>query len=338
MLRKQCWISAGLVLVQIGLAFGVQVQEWATAGSKTQDPASSSAGPVSAGRVNGQAASQEEADAWRAVDQAPTLAEKAALAEKFLQTYPNSGLRASAHYLIANRKYEAGDFDAFVPEAELVVGEIPSAVDLLSRLAFIYAETRQPDKAIDRATRCLTTVDALPIPLGVSPEELANQVFNLKAEANYALGRAYLDKRGTGAAAGDDLNLRKSIGFLRTALSFDPRHDYAWFRLGFAARNANEAGTALMAYAKAVAVGGLAAEPARKELEDLLNRVQSAYPDSEWSRKSAPELIATAVAELEEETARTQEQKDRLAETLAAAMTPAAEPGAVASPENPSPQ
>jgi tetratricopeptide (TPR) repeat protein len=311
-----CVIGFAISLALVGAvsagsrSWGVALQEQAPADETLP------VDPWSLPRVVGEARSQEEWDAWQLIERAATLAESAELARRFIESYPQSGLVPNAHHIVASYLYELGDLDNFTPHAESAIAELPAAVDLLSQLAFIYAESGRADLAIDRATRALEAVEGVQRPPSVAPEVWVGQVYQLKAEANYALGRAHLGKIGRDGDRAQDPNLNKAIDFLETALEYDPRHDYACFRLGFAERNANHAGGALSAYAKAVAIGGVAAGPAQQELEEVLGIVQQTMPDSEWAEKSAQELVAQAGLELQHEASRVRAEQEREAELL----------------------
>lgn len=271
--------------------------------------------PTPAPRVVGEARTPEEWDAWQAITRAPSLAEKAELSRRFLENFPDSGLTANAHYFIAQYLYQTGDVESFVRHAEIALEELPNAVDLLGELAFFYAEQDQPEKAIDRANRALDLLQATNKPVGVTPEAWVDQVYKLRAEANYALGRAYLSRMPSENRS-ESPALSRAVNHLEAALKFDPRHDYAAFRLGFAERNANDAGGALMAYGRAAALGGVAAGPARNQVEDVLGIVKEALPDSEWAEMSADEVVNRAAAQMQEDLTALQQEKQQMVENI----------------------
>lgn len=263
-------------------------------------------------RVVGQARTPEEWEAWQLVERSARLADKAGLAESFLRNYPDSGLTSNAHYIIARNYYQLGDRENFVIHAEEALEELPNSPDLLAQLSFFYAESGQAAQAIDRGNRAIDVIDRVDRPAEVSVSQWVDEVYQIKAEANYAVGRAYLSRMSRTENRAEDPNLKTSIEHLKVALRYDPRHDYACFRLGFAERNANNAGGALMAYGRAVAIGGVAAEPAQSELQDVHTIVKESMPDSEWAEKSPEEIIDQASVELEESVAETQAEKSHL--------------------------
>lgn len=272
--------------------------------------------PVELPRVLGEARTPEEWEAWQLVERSTRLAEKAGLAESFLQNYPDSGLTANAHYIIAQNYYQTGDIENFVLHAEEAIAEIPDAPELLAQLSFFYAENGQAAQAIDRATRSLEVIERVEKPASVPANQWVDQVYQLKAEANYALGRAHLSRMSRTENRAEDPNLKIAIEHLQNTLRYDPRHDYACFRLGFAERNSNNAAGALMAYGKAVVIGGVAAQPAQGQLEDVLSIVKVSMPDSEWAEKSIQEIIDQALGELDKSMVANQQERAQLIQEL----------------------
>jgi len=265
--------------------------------------------PVKPPRIPGRAQTQEEWDAWQRVVQAVDSAQKAELAEGFLKTYPSSGLSSNAHFFIAQRYYELNDVDNFILHAEKALEELPDLVTFLAQLAFFYAERGEAEKAMDRAERALEAVDRLGRPADVPINDFVVQTRQLKAEAKYALGRAYLSQVTTDPEQRpSDPNLLKAVVNLKEALHYDPRHDYASFRLGFAYRNMNNAAGAMKSYARAVALGGVTAEQARTELEEILNIVKEAAPNSAWAQKSVQEIVEEETQDLEQDMAQRQQE------------------------------
>lgn len=264
--------------------------------SATQSGTQETAAPVQ--RVPGRAGSQQELDAWMAINAAAGLADKAALAEDFLKQFPDSGLTPNAHYLIAMNYYQQGQVQDFIQHAEIAVSELPQTFDLLSHLAFYYAETHEPDKAVARANSALTALSGLQKPFGVPAEQWVSEMAQIKAEVNYALGRAYLEYSFKTKDAVAKADLQQAIRYFETALQNDPQHDFANFRMATAMRNTGDVKKTLMYYGRCVAIGGTAAAPARQQLEDVLKIINKSLPNSEWAGKSLDEVVAAARLEL----------------------------------------
>lgn len=315
--RWATWMLTGLATFQ-GTALAVLQQ--------AEQPAQEELPAITQpSRVVGRTAGPEEAAAWQQVQAATDPGQRAQLAQQFLMQFPDSGMTPHAHYVIAQYAYQSGDFSTFATHAEEALKELPFAIDLLSQLAFLYAEQNEPDKAVNRATEALRVLESLQRPAEVSPEIWVEQAYQVRAEANYALGRAHLSRLRSGARS-DDPNLLQAIEYFRTALRYDPRHDYAAFRLGFALRNVSDVDGALRAYGRAVAVGGVTAELARGQIDEVLNIVKRAMPDSDWAKKSVDDVVAEAQAELLQETARVQAEKRGEVDRLMMQQMPAETP------------
>jgi len=261
-------------------------------------------------RVVGQPQSQEQWDTWKMIEQTE-MPEKKDLALAFLQNYPDSGLTANVHFILARYYDGIGDVESYMNHAEKTLAELPDTVDFLARLAFYYSEQGKTPTAIDYANRVLRLADNLEKPDGITVTDFVTQRSRLKAESYYALGRSSLTRQ----------EWQKSVDHLNEALKYDPRHDYACFRLALAQRNLNNAGEALMAYARAVAIGSVAAGPSRSELEKLLKIVSDNMPDSEWPKKSVQDLVQMAAEQLQEDTDRQEQELSLQVKELEAAET-----------------
>jgi tetratricopeptide (TPR) repeat protein len=271
--------------------------------------------PIKPPRIPGRAQSQEEWDAWQRVVQAVDSAQKSELAQGFLKTYPSSGLSSNAHFFIAQRFHEMNDVENFIIHAEKALEELPDLVTVLGQLAFFYAEQGEAEKAINRANRSLEGLKRLERPAGVTARDFVVQTRQMEAEAKYSLGRAHLSQVTTDPAQRPkDPNLLKAVVNLKQALHIDPRHDYASFRLGFAYRNMNNAAGAMKSYARSVVIGGVAAEQAKLELEEILGIVKQAAPESVWAKKSVQDVVDEEALDLEQDLA---QQEQEIAQQVA---------------------
>ena len=313
----------------------VQAQNPVGPEAQPAQPAQSAPTPGPSPRVVGEPQSQEEWGAWQLIENTPAPTEKATLALQFLDNYPESGLAPNAHYLIAEYDYQAGNFASFVEHGEKAVAELPGAADLLSQLAFVYAEGKKSDLAIERANQALERADTLGLPAYEMLPSWVAQVYQVKAEAYYALGRAYLGKLGQEKGDGPDPNLHRAINYLEAALRFNPHHDYAALRLAFAQRNAGNVEGTLLAYGRAIAIQGVASETARQQLDEVLGIVKSNMAGSEWAAKSADDVITEARARMEQEMASLQSEQAHEIHALQAELTP---DGSSETPNEPTPQ
>jgi len=245
-------------------------------------------------RVAGRAGTQEELEAWQTVNQAADLTEKASLANRFLESYPDSGLTPFAHQVIAQHAYQQNNIEEFISHAEVALEEIPQNPDLLTPLAFVYAEQGKSEEAILKAKQSLEALDRIEKPLNIPAQPWVSQVFRMKADSYYALGRAYLsrlDNLESAQKQAQDPNLQLAIQHLTEALTYDPTHDYSQFRLGFAYTKANQAEPAMNAYARAAIIGGAAANPARKQLEAIHSFVREHAPGLHYAEMEVQEIL-----------------------------------------------
>jgi tetratricopeptide (TPR) repeat protein len=277
---------------------------WAEAKPKQQSAISGSQAAPTPGN-------SAEAEAWKQVENAPTAADQAKLAAEFIEQYPQSDLVPNAHYFIAQSDFQAGNTASFIDHAEKAVAKLPGVADLLSQLAFVYAEGKQPDLAIERANQALERIDAMERPDPQVAASWVAQVYHVRGEAYYALGRAYLSKLGSGSGSTPDPNLSRAVNYLQAALRNNPRHDYAALRLAFAQRNMGHVGPMLLAYGRAVAIQGVASDPARQQLQEVLDLIKSKMPDSEWASKSLDDIVAEAGTQLEQEMTTLRQQQER---------------------------
>ncbi|UCF39122.1 MAG: hypothetical protein JSU96_09910 [Acidobacteriota bacterium] len=332
---KKLWIVLLVCLLNSLTAFSAQdpaaaPEQEGTPAEPQIDPAAVPVQPVELPRIPGEARGQEEWIAWQQVEMASTPAQAATAAQQFLENYPDSGLTAHAYYRIAQNDYALGAVESFILNAEKALTELPNLVDLHSQLAFFYAERGESAIAIDHATRALAIVDQATVPTGVSAGQWVSQVFQLRAESNYALGRAYLNQIAQDKAVDGTPNLDKAITYLGTALRFEPQHDFASFRLGFAERNAGNVEGTLMAYGRSVAIGKVAAQPAQAAVEEVLGILKRAMPDSPWAEKTVGEIVEQATQQMQDDIARIQAEQSRMIQELELELEtqPAAAPAA----------
>ena len=188
-------------------------------------------------RVVGQAQTQEESDAWMAVQGAANLEEKARLAQDFLARFSESGLSGFAHQMLAAFFQQSNDYENFVHHAEKTLEDLPNDLLILSALAVAYAHRGQPEKAIAGGLRALQGLEAARKPDHRKASEWFMQKDQLLADANYALGSSHLqlyERDKTGENSRQNLTLAKATRYLQKAVELDPSYDLAYFRLAFA--------------------------------------------------------------------------------------------------------
>lgn len=225
-------------------------------------------------RVVGQAQTKEEFDAWTAIDQTDDLQQKAELAMDFLEFHPKSGLTPLAHQLLALYFQQQNEYERFVEHGEKAIAELPSSYVLLIELAVGYAERGEIQKALARAQQGLDGAAAAEQPGQMSLVEWTRNKERLEADGHYALGLANLHQSMKSSSTKAQ-HLNSCVEHFSKVVELEPDHDRAYLRMGRAylgkrdAEGKPEVEKALEAYARAVATGGMTAEIAREQLDQL---------------------------------------------------------------------
>jgi len=261
--------------------------------------------PAKPPRVVGQPQSQDELNAWVAIEQAATIEEKGKLAEDFLTKFPESGLTPFAHQLSAFHYQQQNNFDKFAFHAEKTLEELPQNPIMLSALSAAYAQKGQADKAIDKAQKCLQALQQVPKPAQIGEGEWMLQKDQLTADAHYALGVAHVTKyqQAPAPSGQTDTNLIKAGEELSKAIELDPSHDRAYYHLGFVFAKQNNGEKAIENYARAVALGG----PAQSLARDQLQRVyQFVYKNTDGLEQAITNQRAYVEKQVADKRARAQ--------------------------------
>jgi tetratricopeptide (TPR) repeat protein len=259
--------------------------------------------PAPPPRVVGQPQTQEEFDAWIAIEQAETFDEKAQLAQAFLSRFPESGLTPFAHQLLALHYQQANDKDRFIHHSEKTLEDLPDNALILTHLAIAYAQKQEPEKAIARANEGLSALRQMQRPAQLTEAQWAQQRDQLSADAHYAIGVAHMDRFNqleNEAQKTDDPNLKNAAQQFETAIESDPAHDRAYYHLGYVYAKMNEAEKALNSYARAVVVGGVAAAPARDQLARVYEFVHKNRDGLEQLLNEQREFVQKKIAETEQ--------------------------------------
>lgn len=219
-------------------------------------------------RVVGQAQTKEEFDAWTAIDQTEDLQQKAELAMDFLEFHPKSGLTPLAHQLLALYFQQQNEYERFVDHGEKAIAELPSSYVLLIELAVGYAERGEVQKALTRGQQGLDGAVAATQPGQMSLVEWTRQKERLEADGHYALGLANLHQSMKSSSTKAQ-HLNTCVERFSKVVELEPDHDRAYLRMGRAYLGLRNAEKALEAYARATATGGMTAEIAREQLDQL---------------------------------------------------------------------
>ncbi len=261
-------------------------------------------------RVVGEPSSRIEFEDWMVVQQAEDVEERARLAERFLENYPNSGLTAFAHHLLAEAAYKKNDIDNFILYGEKALLELPETPALLAQLAYLYSERRDSVRATKYANGALALLDSMAKPDEMPSIQWVTEVRGLRADSHYALGRSHLELWNL--SVGSPKELQEAVEHLNRTLELDPEHGYAAFRLGFAQLKADHPEVALEAYARAAILDGPAAAPSRSHLERIHKNLQR-DPESKWAQTSIEEILEEERKRLESKQAEMLQELARLA-------------------------
>ena len=279
----------------------------------SQQPSPAEQKPITPVRVVGEPGDKAEFDAWQKVERAGSLSEKAKVAKRFLESFPNSGLTAFAHHVLADAAYQVNDVDNFILHGENALRELPEVPQLLAPLAYLYSERRQAAKASEYAKRAMVLLEKLDKPGKLTSSEWANQRQGLLADSHYALGRAHLELWQQ--SAGSPKELRQAVEHFSKTLDLDPEHAYAAFRLGFAQGHSRNPKAAVAAYARASILDSPAAERSRTHLERIHSIMQRAR-DYEWAGNSIEDILEEERGRLAAEQAEKEQELTRLAEEI----------------------
>lgn len=285
--------------------------------SQQQQPAQAPAKPP---RVLGQAQTQPEFDAFTAIENAATPDEKAKLAEQFLANFPDSGLTPFVHQVAALSYQQTNSYEKFIDHAEKTLAELPQNPLILTSLAVAYAQRGRSTDAMDRAEKGLKAVDALQKPLDAPQAQWDAQIDQLRADAHYALGTAYLEQfvatseGKTGDLSGDP-SLKLALDYLERSVTQDPGYDVAYYRLGFAYVKKNDADSAIKNYARAVALERFVSAMARESLYkvyEFMNPKKGEENDQQYNQRISDELNKIIAAEREHVQNKISEKQARL--------------------------
>lgn len=220
--------------------------------------------------VYGQASSQEELAAYQAVQQQPDPREKVRLGEVFLLKYPASGLAGSVSRMLMFAYQQQNDAPKCIEYGERYLRMQPRDVEALSIMAFVYAESKQVERAAGYAETANRLLETFSPPLSLAPEQWKKAQSSFRAMNFSTLGYCGLQQAGLlKDKAAQQKALADSIDNFRKALALNPRDDYTYVRMGLAYALLDRADEAMSSYARAAVLGGPAESLSRSELERI---------------------------------------------------------------------
>jgi|SRR5579863_2154991 len=177
--------------------------------------------------------SREEYDAFQAMVGEKDGQKRISLAEAFLTKYSNSDFKDQAYQVEMGTYQQLGDSNKAVDAAHKAVAANPDNIAALNYLAFAFPfvfKGDAPDKdakltqAEADAKHGLEVLQKLQRPANVPEDQFNQQVKQLRANFNAALGFAALQRKDYAAA----------ISSLKTAQEDNPNDPYVNYRLGLA--------------------------------------------------------------------------------------------------------
>lgn len=242
-------------------------------------------------RVLGTAQSDDEFEAYREVLTASDAPAVTIAAEKFLKTYPTSGLAPYVHQSAVRAYYQLGEMAQAVQHAEIALQDLPGNAVLLSLVSAAYLEQAQWEKAVDRARAALIAIAKLDPPAGVDRAAWQAQADALASNVHLTLGSALLEmsRRATQGPASATW-LKEATSELRQALGSNPGSDMASFRLASALDAAHDTTGAIHYYAWTIALGASRAQVAQIKLTELCRSDSRLVSDAMASARSDIQL------------------------------------------------
>jgi tetratricopeptide (TPR) repeat protein len=243
-------------------------------------------------RVLGTAQSSEEFEAYQKIlaNTEPELVTQSA--ERFLQTFPDSGLSPYVHQAAAFAYQKLNDRNSEVRHGEAVLKDLPDNLLVLTILARAFAETDQPELSIARGKAALEALDRTLRPSEVDQSAWLVERASIETDVRLSLGTAYLILAVRNPPGKKDESLQNTFRNLQAALDSNPALGAASYRLGLAYLLQSDRDKAFKFLAWTVALKGPLGQTARAKLERLLSSEDSREHSvlDEWLRKGEEDL------------------------------------------------
>ena len=121
-------------------------------------------------------------------------------AKDFLQNFPQSAFLAQAYEVAADSSFDQGDYAGGLAFARQSLTYLPENPQLLVAVADVQARQHQNEEAITNARAALYYFDRLGRPGAIAENQWPDLKRRMRATANFALGRALLQKAVAGPA------------------------------------------------------------------------------------------------------------------------------------------
>ena len=195
--------------------------------------------------------------------------ERHRLAERFIETYPQSWLLGHAYEAAAKASIDLGSYDRAIQEAKQSLRLFPENPLLLVPLANVAAHQGLMPLAERTAKDALEYLDEFGPPAGTKRKAWPKLRDELKASARFALGRVYASE-GLAASAPSRRALQlKSFDELTTALQLNRNDAEIYYLRGVVEEALGRSADAASDYAEAARLGHNLQETAAKSLRRI---------------------------------------------------------------------
>ena len=137
---------------------------------------------------------RDERNRFQAAYEATDPAQRHALAQAFIDSYPQSWLLAQAYDIAARSSIDLGHYEAALQEGRFSLRLMPENATLLVLIANVEARSGLPDQAERSARDALDYLQQFARPPHLSEDQWRLLQPQLRASAYFALGRAYTVK------------------------------------------------------------------------------------------------------------------------------------------------
>jgi predicted CXXCH cytochrome family protein len=154
-------------------------------------------------------------------------------AKDFLQNFPQSAFLAQAYEVAADSSFDQGDYASGLAFARQSLTYLPENPQLLVAVADVQARQHQNDEAITNVRAALYYFDRFGSPGAIAQSQWPDLKRRMRASANFALGRALLQKAVAGPAGGKrSALLKESEAALEQARSLNGSDSQIIYVLG----------------------------------------------------------------------------------------------------------
>lgn len=239
--------------------------------------------------------SREEYDAFQAITERGKSPEmQIALAEAFIQRFPQSDFRSEAYLKEMQCYYQLNRVDPAVDAARKVLRRAPDNLEALTFLSYVFPFMFRSDSpaarsnlilADDNAHRGLDALERLQRPANVSPEQFLSCVREKRAIFNSAMGFVALQRK----------DYANAITALTAAGADNPRDIFTFYRLGLAYLFSTPADYdhGIWYLARAAGLARASKNPSR---QDILSYLRKVFVQAVGSDAAVENTITEALA------------------------------------------